>query len=69
MGMADLKVEINTIQKEIIKLKNDVKKFIEDNYIDFLPTLKKDHVLVEKTEKLLDELRTLQTNINDQVMF
>ncbi|KAK0089817.1 hypothetical protein PV325_005124 [Microctonus aethiopoides] len=67
MGMADLKVEINTIQKEIIKLKNDVKKFIEDNYIDFLPTLKKDHVLVEKTEKLLDELRALQTNINDQI--
>lgn len=68
MGTADLKEKINEIEKEIAKLKNHVKEFIEDNYIDFLPTLKKDNFLVEQTETLVQELKILQNRIDDQVI-
>ncbi|XP_034949709.1 centromere/kinetochore protein zw10 homolog [Chelonus insularis] len=67
IGTADLKDKIVNIQKEIEKLKIDVKEYIEDNYINFLPTLQHDRALIEKTKKLLNEMGSLKAKIEDQI--
>ena len=63
----DLNAKITDIQKEIAKLKNDVKDFIVDNYIEIVPTLKKDQTLVLQAEKLADDIKELQRRVEDQV--
>lgn len=69
MENIDLNEKVADIQKEIAKLKNDVKDFIDDNYIEFVPTLKKDQALVLEAEKLVDAMTILQRRVQDQVEF
>lgn len=68
MNAVELKKKVNDIEKEIVKLKSDVKEFIEDNYINFLPTLQNDYVLVEKSRKLIEDMKMLKSKIDDQVI-
>lgn len=68
MNAIELKKKVNEIEKKIIKLKSDVKEFIEDNYINFLPTLQNDYVLVDKSRKLIEEIGLLKSKIDDQVI-
>lgn len=63
-----MKEKISEIQKEIAKLKNDVKDFINDNYIEFVPTLKKDQALVVKAQKMVDEMANLEIRVREQVI-
>ncbi|XP_008558409.1 centromere/kinetochore protein zw10 homolog [Microplitis demolitor] len=67
MNAVELKKKVNDIEKEIVKLKSDVKEFIEDNYINFLPTLQNDYVLVEKSRKLIEDMKMLKSKIDDQI--
>lgn len=64
---ADIKEKLNDIQKETARLKNDVNEFIKDNYIDFVPRLTKDPVLIDSAEKLIREMETLRSRIETQV--
>ena len=59
--------KIFEIQKEIDKFKQDTRKFIVDNYIDFLPQSKKDQEIVVKGESVLNEINKLQKRVDDQV--
>ncbi|KAH0537771.1 centromere/kinetochore protein zw10 homolog [Cotesia glomerata] len=67
MNAVELKKKVNEIEKKIVKLKSDVKEFIEDNYINFLPTLQNDYVLVDKSRKLIEEIGLLKSKIDDQI--
>ncbi|XP_074102438.1 zeste-white 10 kinetochore protein [Cotesia typhae] len=67
MNAIELKKKVNEIEKKIVKLKSDVKEFIEDNYINFLPTLQNDYVLVDKSRKLIEEIGLLKSKIDDQI--
>lgn len=49
-------------------MKNDVKDFINDNYIEFVPTLKKDQALVVKAQKMVDEMANLEIRVREQVI-
>ncbi|XP_012142032.1 zeste-white 10 kinetochore protein [Megachile rotundata] len=63
----NLHEKISEIQKEITKLKYDVKDLMDDNYVEFTSKLKRDQHLVVKGEKLLEEMNSLQKKIDDQV--
>ncbi|CAK9795229.1 Centromere/kinetochore protein zw10 homolog [Anthophora quadrimaculata] len=63
----NLNEKIAEIQKEITKLKYDVKDFMVDNYVEFSAKLTRDQHLVSKGEKLLDEMNELQKRIDHQV--
>ncbi|KAK9303924.1 hypothetical protein QLX08_004517 [Tetragonisca angustula] len=63
----NLHEKISEIQKEITRLKYDVKDFMNDNYVEFTSKLVKDQHLVSKGEKLLEEMNALQKRIDDQV--
>ncbi|XP_071865112.1 zeste-white 10 kinetochore protein [Bombus fervidus] len=63
----NLHEKISEIQKEITKLKYDVKDFMDDNYVEFTSKLTKDQHLVSKGEKLLEEMNALQKKIDTQV--
>ncbi|XP_034173768.2 zeste-white 10 kinetochore protein isoform X1 [Osmia lignaria lignaria] len=63
----NLHEKISEIQKEITKLKYDVKDFMDDNYVKFTSKLTRDQRLVSKGEKLLEEMNSLQSRIDDQV--
>ncbi|OAD61567.1 Centromere/kinetochore protein zw10 like protein [Eufriesea mexicana] len=63
----NLHEKISEIQKEIVKLKYDVKDFMDDNYVEFTSKLTRDQHLVSKGEKLLEEMNALQKRIDDQV--
>lgn len=63
----NLHEKISEIQKEITKLKYDVKDFMDDNYVEFTSKLTKDQYLVSKGEKLLEEMDALQKKIDTQV--
>ncbi|KOC70027.1 Centromere/kinetochore protein zw10 like protein [Habropoda laboriosa] len=63
----NLSEKIAEIQKEITKLKYDVKDFMDDNYVEFTAKLTRDQHLVSKGEKLLDEMNELQKRIDHQV--
>ncbi|XP_015119152.1 centromere/kinetochore protein zw10 homolog [Diachasma alloeum] len=64
---ADLKDKISEIQKEIILLKTDVNQFIDDNYVDFLAKVEKDTILIERADKLVDNMKGLKNRIEDQI--
>lgn len=63
----NLHEKISEIQKEITKLKYDVKDFMDDNYVEFTSKLTRDQHLVLKGEKLLEEMNALQKRIDDHV--
>ncbi|KAF3420746.1 hypothetical protein E2986_03244 [Frieseomelitta varia] len=63
----NLHEKISEIQKEITRLKYDVKDFMNDNYVEFTSKLVKDQHLVSKGEKLLEKMNALQKRIDDQV--
>lgn len=67
MEKLNLHEKISEIQKEITKLKYDVKDFMDDNYVEFTSKLTRDQHLVSKGEKLLEEMNALQKRIDDQV--
>lgn len=63
----NLHEKISEIQKEITKLKYDVKNFMDDNYVEFTSKLTRDQHLVLKGEKLLEEMNALQKRIDNHV--
>ncbi|XP_053979432.1 centromere/kinetochore protein zw10 homolog [Hylaeus volcanicus] len=63
----NLNEKIAEIQKEITRLKYDIKDFMDDNYTAFTSKLTRDQHLVTKGEKLLEEMNVLQKRIDDQV--
>ncbi|XP_012252618.2 centromere/kinetochore protein zw10 homolog [Athalia rosae] len=63
----DLDEKISELQAQISKLKYDVKECIEDNYIEFLPKLKKDQSLIIEVQRLADEMNILQKRVQDQI--
>lgn len=63
----NLHEKISEIQKEITKLKYDVKDFMDDNYVEFTSKLTRDQHLVLKGEKLLEEMNELQKRIDNHV--
>lgn len=44
-----------------------MKEFVEANYIEFVPKLKKDQALILEVQKLVDEMCILQKRVQDQV--
>ena len=67
MEKIELSTKITEIEKEITKLKHDVKEFMDYNYVEFVPRLKKDQALVREAEKLVEEMKNLHIRIDDQV--
>lgn len=67
MEKVNLHEKISEIQKEITKLKYDVKNFMDVNYVEFTSKLTRDQHLVSKGEKLLEEMNSLQRRVDDQV--
>lgn len=63
----NLHEKIIEIQKEVIRLKNDVKDFMDNNHVEFTSKLESDQNLVAKGESLLKEMNALQKRIDDQV--
>lgn len=63
----DLEEKIAEIQKEITKLKCNVKDFMEDTYAEFVVKLKSDKNLFEKADKLLKEMEVLQSRVDNHV--
>ncbi|KAI4497966.1 hypothetical protein M0802_006790 [Mischocyttarus mexicanus] len=63
----NLQEKITQIQEEIIKLKYDVKDFMDVNYIEFSSKLTKNQRLVSKAEILTKEMNYLQKRIDDQI--
>lgn len=59
--------KIQEIQREIDRLKQDTRKFIVDDYIEFLPTLKKDQELLVKVQQILKEISLYQNTVDHQV--
>ena len=59
--------KVTEIEKEIIKLKHEVKEFMDDNYVEFVPRLKKDQALAKEAEQIINELKSLQKRVDDQV--
>lgn len=59
--------KIEVIQKEITKLKLTVKEFMTDKYVEFSPSLRTDQTLVNKSEKLSEDMKVLQKRVEDQV--
>ncbi|CAL7934411.1 unnamed protein product [Xylocopa violacea] len=64
---SNLHEKIAKIQKEITKLKYDVKDFMDDNYVEFTTKLTRDQYLVSKGENVLKEMNELQSRIDEQV--
>ncbi|XP_012276555.1 centromere/kinetochore protein zw10 homolog [Orussus abietinus] len=67
MEKVDLNEKVTQIQKEILKLKCNIKEFMADKYVEFLPKLSNDKKLVSRAEKLLAELQTLRKRVDDQI--
>ncbi|XP_076628616.1 zeste-white 10 kinetochore protein isoform X1 [Colletes latitarsis] len=63
----NLNEKIEEIQKEITKLKYDIKDFMDDNYVEFASKFTRDQHLVAKGEELLEEMNVLQTRIDDEI--
>ncbi|XP_001605971.1 centromere/kinetochore protein zw10 homolog [Nasonia vitripennis] len=63
----DLGEQIETIKKEITKLKSVISEFMKDKYAELEPNLKPDEILLEKSEMLVGNMRHLQNRINDQM--
>ncbi|XP_015183262.1 PREDICTED: centromere/kinetochore protein zw10 homolog [Polistes dominula] len=63
----NLQDKIAQIQEEIVKLKYDVKDFMDVNYIEFSSKLTKNQRLVSKAELLTQEMNDLQKRIDDQI--
>ncbi|XP_047364969.1 centromere/kinetochore protein zw10 homolog [Vespa velutina] len=63
----NLREKISQIQEDIVKLKYDVKDFLDDNYIEFSSKLTKNQRLVSKAEILTKEMNDLQKRIDDQI--
>lgn len=63
----NLHEKIIEIQKEVIRLKYDVKDFLDNNHVEFTSKLESDQNLVAKGESLLKEMNALQKRIDDQV--
>lgn len=59
--------KITEIEKEITRLKSNVKSFMDDKYAMFTSKLMSDQHLVANGEKLLEEMNTLHKKIDDQV--
>lgn len=59
--------KITEIEKEITRLKSNVKSFMDDKYAMFTSKLMSDQHLVANEEKLLEEMNTLHKKIDDQV--
>ncbi|XP_015516849.2 centromere/kinetochore protein zw10 homolog [Neodiprion lecontei] len=63
----DLTTKISELQAQISKSKCDVKEYIKDNYIEFVPKLKKDQSLIHDIQRHFDEINILQKRVQDQI--
>ncbi|XP_043483050.1 centromere/kinetochore protein zw10 homolog [Leptopilina heterotoma] len=63
----ELTEKITEIEKKITKLKDEVKEFMDDNYVEFVPRLKKDKAMVRDAEKLIDEMKILEKRVDEQM--
>lgn len=69
MEKIELTEKVAEIEKKITKLKDEVKEFMDKNYDEFVPRLKKDKTMVQDANKLVAEMKILEKRVDDQVSF
>ncbi|XP_011500160.1 PREDICTED: centromere/kinetochore protein zw10 homolog [Ceratosolen solmsi marchali] len=66
-GKPDFNKTIEFIKKEILKQKSVVNESMKDKVIELEQNIKPDEILIKESEQIIEEIKTLQNRINDQV--